>query len=73
MLLTTSSLYNIPALTKCFLPSRCQRFLRGHGGPGMRKLRVHIYPVMAPRRNRTLPLQRMRPLSQDERLEPPAD
>lgn len=39
----------------------------------MRELRVRVHAAVAQGRNRTLPVQRLRPLSQDERHQQAAD
>ena len=38
----------------------------------MRQLRRHVDAVVATRRKRPLPVQRLRPVLQNERTEPPA-
>ena len=39
----------------------------------MRELRGHVHASVETRQHRTLPVQRLRPLPQDERPEPTAD
>lgn len=38
-----------------------------HRGQGVRQLRLRVHAAVAPGRHRTLPVQRLRPLPQDER------
>lgn len=48
-----------------FLVTNCNSCVSGRGS-GVRELRRHQHPSLAAGRHGTLPLQRMRPLLQDE-------